>query len=92
MNLMMEKIKKLVAICWLNGMKPEVENRPETYEVHSWVFMIHNGTGHCVVRADSLDTILLENMHVSFSAGGNLPSPGMHDIDTDSLQIFDFRL
>ena len=34
-----------------------VENRPENYEVLSWVFMIQNGTGHCVVRSDSLDTI-----------------------------------
>ena len=34
-----------------------VENRPETYEVHSWAFMIQNGIGHCVVRADSLETI-----------------------------------
>ena len=34
-----------------------VENRPETYEVHSWVFMIHIGTGHCVIRADSVDKI-----------------------------------
>ena len=57
MNLMTEKIKKWEVICCLNGMKQEVENRPETYEVHSWVFMIQNGTGHCVVRADSLDTI-----------------------------------
>ena len=30
-----------------------VERRPETYEVHSWVFMIQNGTGHCVVRSDT---------------------------------------
>ena len=34
-----------------------VENRPENYEVHSWVFMINNGCGHCVVRTDSLETI-----------------------------------
>ena len=34
-----------------------VENRPDTYEVQSCVFMIHNGTGHCVVRADYLNTI-----------------------------------
>ena len=34
-----------------------VENRPETYEVCSWVFMIQNGVGHCVVKADSLDKI-----------------------------------
>ena len=34
-----------------------VENRPDTYEVHSWVFMIQNGIGHCVVKADSLETI-----------------------------------
>ena len=35
-----------------------VENRPEAYEVHSWVFLIQNVTGHCVVRTNSLDTIL----------------------------------
>ena len=32
-------------------------NRPENYEVHSWIFMVQNGIGHSVVSADSLETI-----------------------------------
>ena len=39
MNLMMGKIKKQVeTVKWYET--GGVENRPETYEVHSWVFMI----------------------------------------------------
>ena len=34
-----------------------IENRPETYEVQSWAFMIQNAIDHYVVRADSLETI-----------------------------------
>ena len=33
------------------------QNRPENYEVHSWIFMVQNGIGHSVVSADSLETI-----------------------------------
>ena len=31
--------------------------RPEGYEVHSWIFMHQNGSGHSVVSANSLETI-----------------------------------
>ena len=34
-----------------------VENRPETYEVHSWAFMIQNSIDHYVVIEDNLETI-----------------------------------
>ena len=34
-----------------------IENRPETYEVYSWLFMIQNCVRNCVVRADSLEMI-----------------------------------
>ena len=34
-----------------------VENRSETYEVHSWVSISQNGTGHCDIGADSVEMI-----------------------------------
>ena len=42
-------------INWYESGGPQ--NRPENYEVHSWIFMIQNGIGHSVVSADSLETI-----------------------------------
>ena len=33
------------------------QNRPENYEVHSWIFIIQNGIGYSVVSSDSLETI-----------------------------------
>ena len=42
-------------INWYESGGPQ--NRPENYEVHSWVFMVQNGIGHSVVSADSLETI-----------------------------------
>ena len=42
-------------INWYESGGPQ--NRPENYEVHSWIFMVQNGIGHSVVSADSLETI-----------------------------------
>tara|TARA_Y100001968_G_C18741118_1_gene429026 strand:+ start:117 stop:413 length:297 start_codon:yes stop_codon:yes gene_type:complete len=42
-------------IDWYESGGPE--NRPEGYEVESWVFMHQNGIGHSVVRAKCLETI-----------------------------------
>ena len=33
------------------------QNRPEGYEVSSWIFLPQNGEGYSVVKADSLETI-----------------------------------
>jgi len=33
------------------------DNRPEGYDVQSWIFMPQNGKGHSVVLANSLETI-----------------------------------
>ena len=44
-------------INWYESGGPQ--NRPENYEVHSWIFMVQNGIGHSVVSADSLETCLL---------------------------------
>ena len=41
-----------------------VENSPETYDVHSWVFMIQNGIAHCVFM-DCLKVIEL-NKRIDF--------------------------
>ena len=38
-------------INWYESGGPQ--NRPENYEVHSWIFMVQNGIGHSVVSADS---------------------------------------
>ena len=42
-------------INWYESGGPQ--NRPENYEVHSWIFMVQNGIGHSVVSADTLETI-----------------------------------
>ena len=34
-------------INWYESGGPQ--NRPENYEVHSWIFMVQNGIGHSVV-------------------------------------------
>ena len=39
-------------INWYESGGPQ--NRPENYEVHSWIFMVQNGIGHSVVSADCL--------------------------------------
>ena len=36
-------------INWYESGGPQ--NRPENYEVHSWIFMVQNGIGHSVVSA-----------------------------------------
>ena len=33
------------------------QNRPEGYDVMSWIFLPQNGSGYSVVNADSLETI-----------------------------------
>tara|TARA_B100000212_G_C26907365_1_gene336328 strand:+ start:164 stop:457 length:294 start_codon:yes stop_codon:yes gene_type:complete len=40
---------------WYESKGPE--KRPSNYIVHSWIFLIQNGTGHSVVSSDSLETI-----------------------------------
>ena len=40
---------------WYEGGGPQ--NRPDGYEVHSWIFMHQNGKGYSVVSANSLETI-----------------------------------
>ena len=42
-------------IAWYESGGPQ--NRPEGYEVHSWVFLHQNGIGHSVVSCDSLEKI-----------------------------------
>ena len=33
------------------------QNRPEGYDVKSWIFLPQHGNGYSVVNADSLETI-----------------------------------
>ncbi len=40
---------------WFESGGPQ--NRPEGYDVHSWIFMPQNGKGQSVVTANCLETI-----------------------------------
>ena len=43
-----------------NGMvrqRRNAQNRPENYEVKSWIFLPQHGNGYSVVDTDSLETI-----------------------------------
>ena len=49
-----ERGSKMLKEWYLNG---GPQNRPEGYDVKSWIFLPQHGNGYSVVDADSLETI-----------------------------------